>query len=160
MYPRKYSHGPCTRSAYNLAAANGTIIHTYGPKILTLNLGLRHPFTWRFITADVAKPIIEADFLSYFDLKVDLRNRRLKEQLTGLTVAGRCINHREPIVKTVTRDTIYYKLLSEFPDIVRTDERPREIKHQIRQYIKTTPGPPVNCKPRILAPIKPIFIIF
>jgi len=35
VYPWKYVRGPCTRSTYELPAANGTTIHTYGQKILS-----------------------------------------------------------------------------------------------------------------------------
>jgi len=82
VYPRKYIREPRTKSTYELAAANGTTIYTYGQKTLTLNLGLRRPFTWQFVIADIAKPIIGADFLSHFDLVVDLKNRRLIDQVT------------------------------------------------------------------------------
>jgi len=74
VYPRKYVRGPRTKSTYELAAANGTTIHTYGQQILTLNLGLRRPFTWNFVIADISKPIIGADFLAHFNLMVDLKN--------------------------------------------------------------------------------------
>ncbi|XP_011700955.1 PREDICTED: uncharacterized protein LOC105457789 [Wasmannia auropunctata] len=134
--------------------SNGTAIHTYGSKALTLNLGLRRCFTWDFVIADVAKPIIGADFLAHFDLLVDLKNRRLVDQVTNLTVPGRKINPHEVCVKTIKGTTPYHALLSEFPDITRPDGRPRQTKHGTRHFIKTTPGPPVACKPRRLAPDK------
>ncbi|KAF6769226.1 hypothetical protein AHF37_12695 [Paragonimus kellicotti] len=40
-----------------LTAANNTTINTYGQRSLTLNLGLRRPFTWVFTVADVPKAI-------------------------------------------------------------------------------------------------------
>jgi len=58
VYPWKYVRGPRTKSTYELAA-NGTTIHTYGQQILTLNLGLRRPFIWSFIIADISKPITQ-----------------------------------------------------------------------------------------------------
>jgi len=77
VYPRKYVCGSRTRSTYELAAANGTTVHTYGQKILTLNLGLRRLFTWNFVIVDISEPIIGADFLSHFHLIVDLKNCHL-----------------------------------------------------------------------------------
>ncbi|PNF26385.1 hypothetical protein B7P43_G17346 [Cryptotermes secundus] len=59
---------------YDLCAANGTTIHTYGWLPLSLNLGLRREFTWRFVVADVSHPIIGVDFLSHFGPLVDCRN--------------------------------------------------------------------------------------
>jgi len=154
VYPRKYIRGPRTKSTYELAAANGTTIHTYGQKTLTLNLGLRRNFTWQFVIADIAKPIIGADFLSHFNLVVDLKNRRLIDQVTGLTILGRRINCHEPLIKTIVGTTLYHSLLNEFRDITRPDGRVREVKHNTRHHIRTTSGPPVASKPRRLAPEK------
>ena len=66
VLPRQMNRGPCEKSSYELSAANGTTIATYGAVLLTLNLGLRRDFTWRFVIADVSKPIIGVDFLSQF----------------------------------------------------------------------------------------------
>ncbi|GFU78933.1 hypothetical protein TNCV_307741 [Trichonephila clavipes] len=41
-----------------------------------LNLGLRRPFIWTFIIADVSSPIIGADFLKHFNLLIDLKKKR------------------------------------------------------------------------------------
>jgi len=51
---------------YQLYAANGTIIPTYGTITLQPDLGLRRAFPWRFIMADVLQPIIGADFLAHY----------------------------------------------------------------------------------------------
>ncbi|GFU43364.1 uncharacterized protein TNCV_2480921 [Trichonephila clavipes] len=42
---------------------NNTKIPAYGMVRKELNLGLRRPFIWTFIIADVSSPIIGADFL-------------------------------------------------------------------------------------------------
>jgi len=154
VYPRKYIRGPRQRSTYELAAANGTTIYTYGQQLLTLNLGLRRRFTWSFVIADIPKPIIGADLLAHFDLTVDLKNQRLVDQVTGLTIRGRRINHQEPSIRTIVGTTTYHKLLNEFRNITRPDGQPQEIKHCTVHHIETTPGPPVVCKPRRLAPDK------
>ena len=49
-------------SDYMLPAANGTHIATYGTRTMTLNLGLRRFFRWRFFIADVSKPILGQTF--------------------------------------------------------------------------------------------------
>jgi len=90
VYPRKLIRGSRQKSNYELSAANGTTIYTYGTESLTLNFGLRRVFVWRFVVADVSKPIIGADFLSFYGLLVDLRNGRLVDGTTSLTVQGRC----------------------------------------------------------------------
>lgn len=69
---------------YQLYAANGTPIATYGYTHLVLNLGLRRNYSWRFIVADITKAIIVVDFLSFYGLGVDCRNRVLIVSLTRL----------------------------------------------------------------------------
>lgn len=72
---------------FNLYAANGTLIKTYGIRTLSLNLGLRRPYTWNFIIAEVEQPI-GADFLSQNKLLVDLSGRRFLDLKTSLSVIG------------------------------------------------------------------------
>ncbi|GBP95464.1 hypothetical protein EVAR_50237_1 [Eumeta japonica] len=55
---------PCNSDVQGLpqlSAANGTTINT-GYVNLELNLSLRRAYPWRFVVADVTKPIIGADF--------------------------------------------------------------------------------------------------
>ena len=56
---------------FQLTAANGSIIDTYGTKVVEVDLGLRS-FSHEFILASVNKPIIGADFLSKYGLLPDL----------------------------------------------------------------------------------------
>jgi hypothetical protein len=77
VFPRKLVPQRRSTVNYDLSAANGTTIPTYGWLPLSLNLGLRRDFTWRFIIADVTQPIIGADFLSHYGLVVNLRKKRL-----------------------------------------------------------------------------------
>ena len=51
------------RKELTLQAANSTSITTYGSRSRTLDLGLRRTFRWIFVIADVAMPILGADFL-------------------------------------------------------------------------------------------------
>jgi hypothetical protein len=66
VYPRRLIPRRMERVDYDLCAADGSTIHTYGWLPLSLNLGLRRDFTWRFLVADVTHPIIGADFLAHF----------------------------------------------------------------------------------------------
>lgn len=69
-----------------LFAANSTEISTYGSKIIKLNLNLRRDFLWKFVIADVDKPILGADFLNYFGLLVDIKNKKLIDPLSAMSV--------------------------------------------------------------------------
>ena len=53
VFPRRLLPGRKERNRYDLFAANGTPIRTYGWHTLTLNLGLRRYFKWRFVVAYV-----------------------------------------------------------------------------------------------------------
>jgi cleavage and polyadenylation specificity factor subunit 1 len=77
VYPRRLVPRRKERVNYDLCAANGTTIHTYGWLPLSLNLGLRRDLTWRFVVTDVKHPLIGVDFLSHFGLPEDCRNNRL-----------------------------------------------------------------------------------
>jgi cleavage and polyadenylation specificity factor subunit 1 len=84
VVPRKLVPGRKKRTIYDLFAANGTPIPTYGWRTLTLNLGLRRDFKWRFVVADVQLPIIGVDLLANFNLLVDCRNNRILDGVTSL----------------------------------------------------------------------------
>lgn len=156
VFPRAALRQPRARTDYQLCAANGTIINTYGYVHLKLNLGLRRDFEWRFVVADVSKAIIGVDFLSYFNLSVNVRNKRLLDNNTSLSTIA-LINVADCLVssvKVMTGNSKYNDLLAEFPEITRPAGPVRIIKHTITHHIRTTSGPPVSCSPRRLAPEK------
>ena len=73
---------------YDLFAANGTRISTYGTIAVTLNLSLSRAFTWRFVIADYQSPVIGMDFVSHYGLLLDPRNTRLIDTRNQLTARG------------------------------------------------------------------------
>ncbi|KAL0871742.1 hypothetical protein ABMA27_004246 [Loxostege sticticalis] len=157
VYPRSALKEPRPREDYELFAANGSRIHTYGWIHLQLNLGLRRVFRWRFVVAEVSKPIIGADFLRFYNLLVDLRNHRLIDSLTTVSTAAQSAQGTTTdvaSVKAVTGDSRYHQLLREYPDITRPAGTPQAVKHQTVHHIRTTPGPPVTSRPRRLPPDK------
>lgn len=157
VYPRTAIRIPVqAKTKYELYAANGTIIATYGHVNLHLDLGLRRDFRWRFVIADVSKPIIGVDFLSFYNLLVDCRNKRLLDGLTSLFVTA---PHRGRIdelqsVRTVLshEGTKYHDLLRQYPDITRPAGKHVDPKHTTVHHIRITPGPPVTSRPRRLDP--------
>lgn len=107
------------QSKIKLFAANGSIINTYGTKTMTLDLGLRRSYIWSFTVADVTHPIIGADFLKHHGLLVDLRNKRLLDELTKLYLPAQVTNSKQPTVCTVCIDHPFYDLLKDFPDVTK-----------------------------------------
>lgn len=154
VFPRNCVTGRQIRSSYVLTTANGSPISTYGFTILSLNLGLRRNFSWRFTIADVSKPIIGVDFLAFYGLLVDVRNQRLLDQTTQLTSKGEVVLEEIKSVHTVYGATAFHQLLQCYSSITRPNANGDKCKHNTKHYILTTPGPPVAQKPRRLAPEK------
>jgi cleavage and polyadenylation specificity factor subunit 1 len=152
VFPRKLVPGRKERVNYDLFAANGSTIHTYGWISLGLNLGLRRDFTWRFVVADVQIPIIGVDLLANFGLLVDCKNNRLLDGTTSLSTPAQSAQTAIPSVKTIGSGTPTEDLLAEFPDLTRPTGIQRDVRHNTVHHIRTTPGPPVACRPRRLAP--------
>ncbi|CAK9814075.1 Transposon Ty3-G Gag-Pol polyprotein [Anthophora plagiata] len=153
VYPRDRLRGPWTKCKYELSAANGAQIAAYGTITVNLDLALRRNFTWRFVVADVSTLVIGMDFLSHYGLLVDPRNKRLVDSVTCLSSVGHTANSNVASIKTIVGESPYHQLLAEFPDLTRPPVFGREsAKHNVKHHIKTTPGPPVYCKPRRLAP--------
>lgn len=156
VFPRSELRQQRAKSDYQLCAANGSPIDTYGNLELKLNLGLRRDFVWCFVVADVTKAIIGVDFLSHYNLIVDISNRRLVDNLTNLS-ASASVNVTDGLIYSVKVLSVcgkYNNLLSEFQSIVRPSGIPYTPKHNTVHHIRTTPGPPVSCSPRRLAPDK------
>ena len=61
-----------------LQAVNGSQIAT----------GQRRTFRWVFAVAEVKQPILGADFLHHFGLRVDVRTRTLSDPTTSLQIHG------------------------------------------------------------------------
>ena len=85
VFPRKLVPGRLRKSDYLLSATNGTPIATYGTRTMTLNLGKRRDFSWRFLVDEVSKTILGADFLAHHNLLPDLTHGRLMDSTTLLT---------------------------------------------------------------------------
>lgn len=155
VFPRSAIKTPCFKSKYILTAANNSVIHTYGLKQLQLDLGLRRAFIWSFTVADVSKPIIGIDFLKFYGLLVDCRNQRLIDGITSLSVNALSGSPDNIVsIKAVTGESEFHSLLHDFPEITKPAGILSSPKHNTLHYIRTTPGPPVSCKPRRLDPVR------
>ncbi|GFU52272.1 transposon Tf2-11 polyprotein [Trichonephila clavipes] len=97
-----------------------------------LNLGLRRPFIWTFIIADVSSPIIGADFLKHFNLLIDLKKKK-------------------PSILTVDANISFKNILSEYPDLSNPSLISKSASHGTVHHIITT-GPLVTARPRRLHP--------
>jgi len=149
VIPRTLVRQKTTLSDLALYAANQTVIHTYGKYVTQLNSDLRRNFTWPFIIADVHTAIIGADFLSKFQLLIDLKNQRLIDSVTGLSTPAFLAQAKHISVSTVQCMSKFQKLLSEFVDVTKPSIK-AATQHDVRHYIETK-GIPVADRPRRLS---------
>ncbi|GFX89971.1 retrovirus-related Pol polyprotein from transposon 412 [Trichonephila clavipes] len=139
------------QSNFSLFAANNTKIPAYGMVRKELNLGLRRPFIWTFIIADVSSPIIGADFLKHFNLLIDLKKKRLVDVETSLFTSCVFSNIVQHSILTVDVNISFKNILSEYPDLRNPSLISKSASHGTIHHIITT-GPPVTARPRRLQP--------
>lgn len=135
----------------HLYAANGSTIPSYGERSMVLNIGLRRPFRWNFVIAEVKRPILGADFLHKHKLTVDIHGRKLIDKQTTLSVGGNVTLATDCSVNTVDNQQPYHDLLAKYPDITRPNLK---LCHsEVEHHIETT-GRPLYAKARPLPPHK------
>lgn len=100
--------------------------------------------------ADVARPIIGADFLHYFGLLLDIKHSSLVDPKKRLSVEIATVS--EPVVPmfTTSRAAKWTELLRDFPDVTRESPVPSKFKHNVVHELHTT-GPPLFARPRRLS---------
>lgn len=140
---KRGGNGECLR------AANGSLISTYGERVLNIDLGLRREFKWKFVIADVSCGIIGADFLHYFDLVIDIHNHRLVDNQTKLYISGRISSSPLPSVRSFIASTKYDKILLKFPALLKPMAAEIPVNHSIEHHI-VTKGSPVFSRARRL----------
>lgn len=150
VIPRAHAYGASfTPSSFKLYAANQTTIDTYGQKQMTLDLKLHRKFSWNFTVANVSRCIIGADFLAHFGLLVDLKKKRLIEEETKLYSTGSISFDAHSSLSTVSDDTPFRELLTEFSIITKPFVFSGVPTHDVQHHI-VTHGPPVAERARRL----------
>lgn len=136
-----------------LLAANGSPIRTYGTRTLSLHFAC-NTYRWKFVIADVSRPLLGADFLRSNSLLVDMQGKRLVDAASFLSVPLSPSGVSAPRLGAISRSTHQFDLLlTEFPDITAPNFVQSHPKHGIEHFITTT-GPPVHARARRLAPDK------
>ena len=134
-----------------LIAANGSQIKTFGYESREIKIG-KTSYSFVFIVASVARPILGLDFMQRFHMKLDLSTRQLHHSdertpfcPTSSNIAG--VNMvADPLEKI--RD-----ILVEFPEVTDVSKATTTEKHQVQCHIETE-GTPVRTAPRRLTPEK------
>ena len=137
-------------SSSQLVAANGTSIRTYGEQEVSIRLSGR-TYSWTFIIADVRHPLLGADFLSHFNLVVDVARHRLLDT-DSFTSVPLCISNIEENSNLLSPDDNYSDIIKDFDNVFKPELRlspGTAAKHGVQHYIKTT-GPSVHSRYRRL----------
>ena len=137
-----------------LQAANNSSIATYGKRSLTLDLNLRRSFQWVFVIADIAMPILGADFLRHFGLLVDMQHYRLIDNNTNLEVKGQPTRQQALCLTLLSSSprNAFEAILKDYPVVLQTSPQ-QPVKHTVTHHIQTT-GPPIHSATRRLPTAK------
>ena len=134
-----------------VVAANGTSISTDGYTDYTVTLDGK-PYSWRFLVADVASPIIGADFLAHHRLNVDMRKLTLRTATGELCAHGTAAPTPPLGLRSLTLDSkALDDLWTEFPGVTGKGHGPAPVLHSTVHHIETK-GPPRFSRPRRLPP--------
>ena len=151
LWPPSPAASKITLSRVKLLAANGTPIKAYGQQKREIKIGGRF-YSFVFLIAEIARPILGMDFLQAFKMSIDLSNR----QLLHADTATRFASASSPIsgvnVVHVPRSP-FAQLLDDYPEVTDTALASSTTRHGVECHINTT-GPPVKTSPRRLAPEK------
>jgi hypothetical protein len=143
-----------TQPQASLRAANVTKIQVYGQVSLTIDIGLRREYRWLLLVADIGQPILGADFLSHFNLLIDMGKKTIKDGTTTLDKNCRVVNAINFAITTEIPDNIpncYQEMLNKFLDLCNIWRFKEPQKHGIVHHIPTN-GAPIYCKARRLPP--------
>ena len=106
-----------------------------------------------FVIADVAMPILGADFLRHFGLIVDMGRHRLSDSSTNLEVKGRTVDQPALCLTLLPlSQNSFQAILKEYPTVLQTSPQ-QPVKHTVTHHIQTT-GPPTHSATRRLSPAK------
>ena len=120
----------------------------------SLNFGLRHPYRWLFVVADVRHPILGVDFLQNYGLLVDVRTKTLIDSHTTLqTIMIRTHRYTYGLtsLNTLLSSNSFYSLLLGYPELTQPQNIMSPVKHLVTHRIETS-GLPTVSRTRRLAP--------
>ena len=135
-----------------LFAANGSEIKSYGEKTISLNLGMKHSFSWQFVIADVRQPILGSDFLGkFFGLLIDVQRGKLIDRNTSIESSCEIQQLSSPVIKAYNMCDPFQCILQEFEEIINPNQQIGSARTNVVHHIETT-GQPRYARPRRLPP--------
>ena len=142
-----------TRSNLRLIAANGTPIKAFGTVRKQIKIGQKF-YSFVFVIAEIAKPILGIDFLQKYKMSLDLANRQLLHSGTATPFSSTSGSLPVSGVNVVRGFiSMAEQLLAQFPEITDVARATRSLQHGVECHIRTN-GPPIKTPPRRLTPEK------
>ncbi len=126
--------------------------HTLCPPAVLSFLSFGRQFTFPFVLAPVAHPILGADFLAHHRLLVNLYNHQVLQSSTlePLPTSATAALLLSPFVAQLqTMPPPIRSLIAEFPTVFNSALQSARPNHGVQHHIQTT-GPPVFTKTRRL----------
>ena len=108
-------------------------------------------YSFIFLIAQVARPILGLDFLTHFGMSIDLLHGQLIH--SGVSTRFSAATSVISGVNVVQSESPFVQLLKEFPEITDIARASCTKKHGVECYINTS-GPPIRTPPRRLSPEK------
>ena len=140
-----------SRVAYDLLAANGSPIPTFGSRQVQLAVSSGCQFEWNFVVAEVEHRILGADFLVAYDLLIDLKRQCVMHRPSGTRIPGVAGRENVPLITFIHHAPDYDCLLQEFPLLTAAEPNPSKLNSGVRHRI-VTEGHPCFARPRRLPP--------
>ncbi|CAB0034472.1 unnamed protein product [Trichogramma brassicae] len=147
--------GNCTSPSPPLIlhAANGSIIHTYGTRLIDINFGFRRVTRWSFISADVPYPIIGADALAHFGWLPDLQAKKLIDKTSGISAQGHLASAPVTGISLIDPQHPFAQVLSQYTALFKSQQGSGARATGVFHHLLTS-GEPIAQRPRRLLPEK------
>ena len=146
----KFTHPMAKPERTQLQAANGARIETFGEKLLKVNLGLRRDYLHVFVVADVQHAIVGSDFLSKYNICIDLANKRIFDQETRVSHDASAVRGSSLQI-AANAEGPHVEILKKFPSLTSDVTRLAKVNHGIKHTIPTF-GKLPSFRPRKLNP--------
>ena len=128
------------RTGPTLRAVNGSSINTFGVRTVPVCFNSQR-FEWDFVIADVAQPLLGADFFCHHGLLVDMKGHRLVDSKTFLSAPLEVAIGSVQRLCTLSTPQPFAQLLAQFPELTCPTFSQPSTAHGVEHFISTT-GPP------------------
>lgn len=155
ILPKRYLSGAVTYPTnISLVSANDQKIECSGQAVLNLTLrNLRREFTWTFIIAETAQPLLGYDFLNHFGLMVDCTNNKLIDKMTNRQSDAHpsSIIMNIDLVPNKDANKMVRAILEKYPNLISPHRDTNATKPKIFHRIETGSNPPTFSRARQLS---------